>query len=131
MFADADVRYFEYDSTIFGRGVGLQTLANRFADIVLDYPLQLGEYDQIVFVTHSLGGLVVRQAILDSEVLRAKTRAIFSFAAPMSGSWAASVASQIGGGRDVRDLVNGISNKVLERLSDGWRNRQLARTIWS
>ncbi|TDT74039.1 alpha/beta hydrolase family protein [Litoreibacter halocynthiae] len=137
-FFGTDIIVYDYPSSYFGNGLSVSDLAAKFAeDMLAADGIDASTYDDVVFVAHSMGGLIVRRALLDSEVLRSITPAIFTFATPSGGSSLASVLDFFSSNSAVRDLRRSIDQEAggadsfLVTLRNSWRNTHMARQTWS
>jgi WD40 repeat protein len=90
----------------------------------------------IMFITHSLGGLVVKQSLrirfesrhADERAVAGKTRAVAFIATPHIGSWVAEAAKVLGvASIAARDLSN--DNRYLEKLKAWYCGRAPAEGI--
>jgi pimeloyl-ACP methyl ester carboxylesterase len=99
------------------------------------------DYDEILFVAHSLGGLIAQQIILDwrrdRPDLYGKIGALAMLSTPTQGAPAADFIKSLGkvipelGGRLIVDLASLEDNSFLVRLGDDWRGRQGPKvTLW-
>jgi pimeloyl-ACP methyl ester carboxylesterase len=98
MFGGFDVYVHQYPTHHFQGRFEIQHVANRML-AELRQQAQLDKYADVIFIAHSMGGLVVRQALAgegDSNAIRDKTRAIFLFSTPISGSGIATVGRSLG-----------------------------------
>lgn len=105
------------------------------AQIASNLPIELrdsgilDDFDEIVFVAHSLGGIVMQEVLLNDSIssrfgLFLKTKAMFFLATPTSGAPAASFASALSqqfSGRLVVDLATISDNTYLQGLSEKWK----------
>lgn len=93
----------------------LQTLADglhtRFT-----YVEPLKSYRQVVLVAHSMGGLVVQRALLDSDTVRKKAYQVFLFGTPCGGLPLAARLRWIN--PQVRDMAAG--GDFIRELRRGW-----------
>ncbi len=84
-----------------------QTNYASAADLIpaVDILLQSNAVDQLIFMTHSMGGLVVRSALQQSPALAGKTKAVIHVAQPVAGAvafyrrfYTGALAKEDGGG---------------------------------
>lgn len=76
----------------------------------------LNAYKGLAFIAHSMGGLIVQRALVDSEDVTARATHIFFFGVPSAGlakAWWFQVWK-----RQVRDMVRG--SRFIEDLRDRW-----------
>jgi hypothetical protein len=94
----------------------VSALKNRFdADAVFS------EHQEIIFVAHSLGGLVVQRLLLTYPTLVPSTKLIYFFSTPESGSGVARYARIFNSDPLIGELRSGPRNDYLESLEDSWR----------
>jgi hypothetical protein len=119
-FADSDVYVAGYETPPHGGTMTLDevvsALKNRFdADAVFS------EHQEIIFVAHSLGGLVVQRLLLTYPTLVPSTKLIYFFSTPESGSGIARYARIFNSDPLIGELRSGPRNDYLESLEDSWR----------
>lgn len=120
VFDDADVAVFDYATSVFRYGKGS---INQIAD-QLEARLETGpldRYENIIFVAHSMGGLVVRSAVnkLDNAT---KSSFLFFLATPTGGSKIAYYARKIGFRGEALDGLREVDadNLFLEAEISNW-----------
>lgn len=127
LFGDADVYVYDYASNIFGNGPTLASLTADMSKALRD-EAQSGRYETVIFVAHSLGGVLTRQVLLGDDALRRKTAALYLFAVPQQGSHLATLATALGFASPVvRQLSSkraGSSETYLDELNRTWIDRQ-------
>jgi pimeloyl-ACP methyl ester carboxylesterase len=108
----------------WSRQPSLQSLADglrtRFGDVE-----PLASYRDVVFVAHSMGGLVLQRALLDGEPLRKKTRRVFLFGTPSGGLTLAGRGRWVN--QQVRDMAAG--GEFIRGLRAGWEELRPRRTF--
>ncbi|WP_324751445.1 hypothetical protein [Roseovarius sp. Pro17] len=80
-------------------------------------------YSEIYFIAHSLGGVALRRAILDSDILRHKTSALFMFAVPNGGASLADLVYYVPRAGPLVALLKtteGDSDSPLDQLKSEW-----------
>jgi pimeloyl-ACP methyl ester carboxylesterase len=86
---------------------------------VLQYHRVL-EYEAVVFVAHSMGGLVVLREILNHPELVPKVPLVTLFATPQEGAQIARIGDLLLKNPALRQLVPADGNGFLQQLSDDW-----------
>jgi predicted alpha/beta hydrolase family esterase len=84
--------------------------------------ISANKYDRLAFVAHSMGGLVVQQAIVSSEQLRDRVSYVALFGTPSNGLEKAGFADFWK--RQVNDMVKG--GKFVSELRKAWDDQQLS-----
>lgn len=78
------------------------------------------DYQQVVFVCHSMGGLVTRAFLLKYREFAEKVKMIYFFATPSTGSQLAAFASALSGNSQFRDMVNIVDSTFLSNQDSSW-----------
>ena len=101
-FERADVYVYSYFSGLGAGSSKITDIADKMAAELEDKQgLNIGSYESVLFVAHSLGGIVVRKYLLDQSHLpngvldNDRVKGIFLFGTPMTGSGVANIASNI------------------------------------
>jgi pimeloyl-ACP methyl ester carboxylesterase len=89
-FADADILALGYPSPFVGNKSDVKDIANSLAEKLKPV---FANHDQVVFLCHSLGGLIVKEMLLTHSDFAKKVPAIVFFATPHGGSVVAAYAS--------------------------------------
>jgi hypothetical protein len=97
-FGSMDVAMFDYFSPILTEAPGMEATANMLRELLTEQ--KSADYDDIVFVPHSLGGVVTRQLLVDLEKdkdpLLGKTRLVASMTCAYGGSAVAKLLCTLG-----------------------------------
>ena len=124
-----------YASEPLQRASTIQEIATRLrAKLQVDRQI-FERYDKVVFVTHSMGGLVVRRLLLqlsrDDPKAFERVAGVFFLAVPAGGSDLASGASWISGNPQFGNMRPEDANVFLQADADDWstlmRRRPAAR----
>lgn len=114
-----DIFAFGFTSKIIGSGsLDIREAANKIPDRLKFHGLM--RYDQIVFVTHSMGGLVAMQAVVNDPELSDKTALLVLYATPQEGSQMTHIAKHLVTNNAVRQMTPADGNDYLKKLSDDW-----------
>jgi pimeloyl-ACP methyl ester carboxylesterase len=118
-FKDYDVYVASYDSPRLGNGMTIDevvlNLHNRFEND------QVFQHRKVVFVAHSLGGLIVQRLILKYREYAPKVRFIYFFATPESGAQIAKLGSYFSRDPLLKEMLDGDENDYLLNLETDWR----------
>ena len=83
LFSGFAVYSYVYPTDLFQERLNIQGMADRLINqFTAD---EFKSFEEIIFIVHSLGGIITRQAILNSSELLDKTKSIFIFGTPMNG----------------------------------------------
>lgn len=116
-----DMLAFGYTSNMFTAGsLDIQEAANKLhARLqfhgVLDYPA-------IVFVTHSMGGLVVLRELLTHRELLPQVPGVVMFATPQEGSQISVIAKEVASNPALEQMLPADRNGYLRVMSDEWNS---------
>ncbi|MET0984928.1 MAG: hypothetical protein ABW034_05915 [Steroidobacteraceae bacterium] len=118
----ADAFVFGFPSYLFKAGsFDIREAANRLhlrlaSQGVLNYPA-------IVFVAHSMGGLVVlRELITNRDTLLDKVPVVVLYATPMEGSVLAEIGKRFSPNSAFAQMTEADGNALLQSLNDDWRS---------
>ena len=127
---DYFVDHYEYKSSLLmyslsflGKQGDIYTLADGLKTHINQF---LAEFNEVVLVGHSLGGLIIRQYLFNQSISNKKTKIkkIIFFSVPQNGSGLAKLASLINWrNRHLKQLCKNAD--FLKALNDGWARRKL------
>jgi hypothetical protein len=115
--------HYPADKMGWNTGWSLETQAAGVGAVIMSYPEVRKSDAPIVFICHSLGGLVAKQSILGAYTdFQDRVVGIVFFATPHDGSNLATIASACGLAvtDTMRELI--ANSPKLEKLSDDYRN---------
>lgn len=116
-----NIAVIDYQSYFFGQQRIERVAQNSSKSILLNIP----RGQKLVFVAHSLGGIIVREILLQSPVIAGRTIGIVTFATPMGGSRLADVAMNFGVTGDIiRQLEYSQDSNYVTRLLRRWSAAQ-------
>src|SRR5258708_2394846 len=131
-FLPADKRMRGWDLYGFGYGshigfdiLGLWSAEARIEEIAIKLhgtpEIDKKNYKSVAFVAHSMGGLVVQRALLQSAELRKRTTHVFLFGTPSAGLAKASAF------RWVKQQINNMNagGEFIARLRSDWKRLKL------
>ena len=101
VFERADIYSYEYSTSVDVDSARINDIVDQMA-VELDQVVNVRNYDSVLFVAHSLGGIVVRKYLLEQSRLNDqgvlgddRVKGIFLFGTPMDGSAVANLGSAI------------------------------------
>jgi pimeloyl-ACP methyl ester carboxylesterase len=116
-----DALAFGYTSNMLAEGsLDIQEAANK-----LHARLQFHgvfDYPAIVFVTHSMGGLVVLRELLTHRELLAQVPGVVFYATPQEGSQITAIAQHVANNPAIEQMLPADRNGYLRVLNDEWRS---------
>lgn len=116
-----DVFAFGFTSNLLkGGSLNINEAANKLHDSlqyahVLDYPA-------VVFVAHSMGGLVTLRYLLSHPVVAQKVPLVVFYATPQEGSQIALIADKVAHNPALAQMMPADGNLGLQQLSEDWGN---------
>jgi hypothetical protein len=119
-----DVFVASYPSPLFDNRMSVSETAELLNTelIAAEIVGNKSRYKDIVFVCHSLGGLVVDQMLLDHHETASRVRLIYFYATPMYGSWVANFGSVFSKDALLRDLFSGDGTQYSASQASSWRS---------
>lgn len=118
--SQVDVFAFGFTSNMLGAGsLDIRESANKLHESlqykdVLDYPA-------IVFVAHSMGGLVVLRHLISHPELAQKVPVVVLYATPQEGAQISVIADKVARNPALAQMLPSDNNDHLQQLSDDWR----------
>jgi pimeloyl-ACP methyl ester carboxylesterase len=132
-FEDVEVYVYEYPTHLFGNCLPVTDLANNLR-LHLKNDRVFEDHEQVIFLAHSMGGLVVRQFLLrnrDSRDFIDKVPLALFFATPTGGSWRANVGNVLSTCQQVEDLRTIDVNSYLKSQQSDWLSSGLQERVIS
>jgi pimeloyl-ACP methyl ester carboxylesterase len=114
------------DAFVFGYRSSVSAEALEITEIAASLELQISEisrankYNRIVFVGHSMGGLVIRETLLSFKSLADRTAALVLLGTPTNGSQIAQIVRLIPFQTSIRQLLPSSSNQYLSDVTNRW-----------
>jgi pimeloyl-ACP methyl ester carboxylesterase len=116
-----DTFVYGFPSYIFKSGsFDVREAANRLHER-LEYH-QVLSYPAVVFVAHSMGGLVVLRELLTHREVLAKVPVVMFYATPMEGSLIAAIGKEFSPNSALSQMTEADGNALLQTLNDEWRS---------
>lgn len=126
--AGFDVYVYQYDTNPFNSCMSIEDLRVQARRRLIDDGLTR-DYDEIVWVAHSMGGIVTREVILLEPELANKTRMIYLFGTPTNGAEKADLlAPFLRRCQQVQDLRTIDVNTFLQHMQNEWITRVKSNT---
>ncbi len=121
--AGFDVFVFGFKSEFFNSASSLSVgeIVAHLANVMSAF--ELDEYPEIIFVCHSMGGLVVLEYLLDYPALQGKVPMLYLYSTPLEGSRLADLAQYILRNPGLLYLIQGRErnqNQFLDSLDQRW-----------
>ena len=126
-FAYSDVEVAEYPSPASNGKMSSVQLADMLWNrLRVD---RVWEHREVVFVAHSLGGILVEEMLLRHPAEAGKVRFVVSYGTPHEGSTVARIASVYDKDPLLNDLSDASSNTFLTQLESNWRGNDAVNGI--
>jgi pimeloyl-ACP methyl ester carboxylesterase len=122
-FADADVYVEGYPTPYTGNRSDVTDISNSLASRLT--PVFAG-HKQVIFICHSLGGLLVEQLLVDHPNFASEVPFVVFYATPHAGSFVASFSSVFEGDPLLRSMSSSGDNQYLLELEDRWRGAKFS-----
>lgn len=115
-----DMFAFGFTSEMFSdRSFDIREAANKLQQQLLFHKVL--DYEKIIFVAHSMGGLVTLRSLLTHRDLLNKVPLVFMYATPQEGADIAAWAKVVSNNPALSQLITADSNTYLQQISDDWR----------
>jgi hypothetical protein len=126
-FQDADIFVYEYPSPKIGHSYNINELAEDLRLTISDNVVS--DHKRIIFLAHSMGGLIVRQYLLKYRDVVEKVPFIYFFATPTTGSPMATLVSEFSKNPQFGNLRPMKVDEYLKNLQLDWLADPTLRTI--
>ena len=127
---NADVFVFEYFTPKFSLAPSIVDLADQLRG-TLDDNQVFSQHQKVVFLAHSMGGIVVRQYLLGNQDRISSVPMIYFYATPTAGSEWAALARIASANPQLRGMTPIESNDFLQSIQSEWLNSNKAQSIAS
>lgn len=118
VFKNWSVFVHEYPTRLLSSAPTIHELSDHMYHTLLNS--RVLDHQSLVFVCHSMGGLVTRSFLIDRRELVEKVHSLHLYGVPTSGSQVANVASIASKNPQFRDMGSGFSGTFLEWQLDAW-----------
>jgi pimeloyl-ACP methyl ester carboxylesterase len=126
-FAFSDVEVAEYPTPAsHGKMSSIQLADVLWTRLQQDH---VWDHREVVFIAHSLGGILVEEMLLRHPAEAARVKFIVSYGTPHEGSSIARMASLYDKDPLLNDLSDASSNAFLSQLEDNWRSHDSVNGI--
>lgn len=114
-----DVFAFGFQSTMFtGGSLSIDEAARSFHQYMQHN--ELWDYDQVVIVAHSMGGLIAMQELTSHAKLAEKVPLMVFYATPQEGSQITAIAEHVVNNDAIRQMLLVDNNDFLRELNNEW-----------
>jgi hypothetical protein len=125
-----DVFAFEYFTPKWGAAPSIVDLADQLRGELNDHHVY-EDHKKVVFLAHSMGGIIVRQFLLNHQERMSQVPMIFFYATPTNGSELASLAEIASDNPQLRGMKPIEGNDLLQSIQSMWLSSNAAKSIAS
>ncbi len=118
-FADSDIYVYDFESPKLGSAQEILELAGRLKNY-LDAQDVIRKHDEIAFVCHSMGGLVVRAYLLDARIPAEKLAFLFFLGTPTAGANVAEIAMHLSANPQLDNMQPLGPDTYVKTLRERW-----------
>ena len=131
-FEHADVWVHDFPSAKLRRGYSIDELAENLHDYLVDDNV-FSNHEEVIFVGHSMGGLVIRDYLLMYRPPAASVPMIFFYSTPTTGSDLANLASFVSRNPQLVDMrkMSSDASTFVDTLQSLWTNSDYVRKTTS
>jgi Alpha/beta hydrolase family len=119
-FRDSDVYVASYSSPYFGNTMNVDEVVTNLNNRLVSDEI-FSKHREVVFVCHSLGGLIVQRLLLTFRDYAQQVPFIYFFSTPETGAQMANLASVFSSDPLLRALIPGDENVYLQNLENEWK----------
>lgn len=125
-FRDFDIVVYGFDTSLLSYSSDITELATQLNNTFENYRV-FDRYEQIHFITHSMGGLIVKRMLTNLHFRNEKkhlkkVRTVFFNGTPASGTWLAHVGSWFSPNPQMGNLSPADINTYLRTLEQDWQD---------
>jgi hypothetical protein len=125
---NTDVFVYEYYTPKFGNAASIVQLADQLRGSLEDHRI-FDDHERVVFLSHSMGGLIVRQFLLSNRERIQKVPMLFFYATPTNGSDLTRAAKELSGNPQLRGMLPLEGNDLLQSITSQWLHWEEAKKI--
>jgi hypothetical protein len=119
-FQNSDIYVAGYDTPYHGNTMTIDEIVSNLKNR-LDSDEVFSKHREVVFVAHSLGGLIVQKLLLTYRNLAGKVRFIYFYSTPQTGAQIAQLGNVFSSDPLLKQMLPGDSNDYLLSLENEWR----------
>lgn len=119
-FRDSDVYVASYSSPYFGNTMNIDEVVTSLNNRLISDEV-FSKHREVVFVCHSLGGLVVQSLLLTFREYAQQVPFIYFFSTPETGAQIANLASVFSSDPLLKTMFAGDENVYLQNLENQWK----------
>lgn len=125
-FGDFRIAALQYDTPLLGRTSGIEEVATSILHQLEDIGL-FKSYDEIYFIAHSMGGLVVKRMLVKLKSARPlyelrRIKAVLYISTPAQGVSIAEAGAWISANPQLNDMAPADLNSYLQSVENDWQD---------
>jgi pimeloyl-ACP methyl ester carboxylesterase len=117
--SNTDVFLFEFFSPTLSQAGSIVELADQLRGALHDHGV-FRDHKRVVFLTHSMGGLIVRQFVTSNTETIPKIAMFYFYATPTNGAELAGIARHFSGNPQLRGMVPLQDSDLLQSIQQRW-----------
>jgi pimeloyl-ACP methyl ester carboxylesterase len=122
-FGNWDIYVAGYDTPYLGNSMTIDEVVSNLKNR-LDNDEVFSKHREVIFVAHSLGGLIVQRLLLTYRGLAKQVRFIYFYSTPQTGSQIAQLGRVFSADPLLKQMLPGDSNDYLLNLENEWRQAE-------
>lgn len=127
VFGKTDIYVYGFPSEYFGGRFNIDQITTRMHSQLKNEGIF--NYERVIFVTHSMGGLVTQKLLLKySEPLK-NVPLVFFFGVPQEGSAIANIADKLLDNHALINIIPFDQNEFLSGMDSEWKNKKQEKLI--
>jgi hypothetical protein len=119
-FNDSDIYVASYASPLVGGRMNIEDIVSNL-DNRLKSDYVFSKHREVIFVCHSLGGLIVEKLLLKNRDYDVQVPFIYFFGTPQTGADIATFVKLFSSDPLIKDLSASEDNEILQGIEDDWR----------
>jgi hypothetical protein len=118
-----DTFFFEYKSPLLGEALKIPSLSEQLSGALEDNHVW-ANHERVIFVAHSMGGLIVRQYLIAHPEHLQKMQMLYFYAVPTGGAKIADIATVFSRNSQLNGLGQLEFNNFLDAVTNSWRDQK-------
>lgn len=118
-FGESDIYVYDFESPTLGNAQEILELAGRLKNY-LDARNVIRDHAEVIFVCHSMGGLIVRAYLLDARIPPGKLAFLFFLGTPTAGANVAEIAMHLTANPQLANMQPLGPDTYVKNLREQW-----------
>ena len=118
-FSESDIYVYDFESPKLGNAQEILELAGRLKNY-LDAQNVIRDHAEVIFVCHSMGGLIVRAYLLDARIPPGKLAFLFFLGTPTAGANVAEIAMHLTANPQLANMQPLGPDTYVKNLREQW-----------